>query len=155
MRYLNPTSESRLTHRTRASPPPDLHWREAPAVQDNQKPVNEHHDKPPSRTPFLPASRTHRVDQKSPSGCFKGSAVRRLLRPNCLAETTGRLRPGAPEMAVQSQNRCLLHSRRHARTTNSDNLSVLARVSSPRVDSSPIWTRVSSGLSHLVEMVPG
>ena len=47
------------------------------------------------------------------------------------------------------------HSRRHARTTNSDNLSVLARVSSPRVSSSPIWTRVSSGLSHLVEMVPG
>ena len=47
------------------------------------------------------------------------------------------------------------HSRRHACTTNIDNLSVLARVSSPRVDSSPIWTRVSSGSSHLVEMVPG
>ena len=82
-----------------------------------------------------------RVDQKCPSGCFKGSAVRRLLSPNCLAETTGRFRPEAPEMAVQSQNRCLSHSRRHARTTNSDNLSVLARVSSLRVDSSPIWTK--------------
>ena len=51
-----------------------------------------------------------------------------------MTETTGRFRPEAPEMAVQSQIRCLSHSRRHARartprTANSDRLSVLvARV---------------------------
>ena len=57
-----------------------------------------------------------RVDQKCPSGCFKGSAVRRLLSPNCLAETTGRFRPEAPEMAVQSQNRCLSGESRSLRS---------------------------------------
>ena len=62
------SSEPRLTHRTRASPPPDPHGREAPAIQDNQKPVNEHHDKPPSRTPFLPASRTQGAERTAVIG---------------------------------------------------------------------------------------